>query len=96
MFDHGRIMLTAVNCINELATANRHTKSLDMNRRGLAGVTLLAVVTAGFTGLAAAQPGIKASPPLLFKAKPKAMPVSATKNDALFQRFIEWRKKHSQ
>jgi hypothetical protein len=67
-----------------------------MNRLGLAGVTLLALVTAGFGGFAAAQPGLKASPPLLFKAKPRAAPVAATNNDALFRRFIEWRKKQPQ
>jgi hypothetical protein len=67
-----------------------------MNRLGLAGVTLLALVTVGFLSLAVAQPGSKTPPPLLFKAKPRPLPVSATKNDFLFQRFIEWRKKHPQ
>ena len=67
-----------------------------MNRLGLAGVTLLALVTAGFVGFAAAQPGNKAAPPLLYKAKPKNVSAPANKNEVLFQRFIEWRKKQPQ
>jgi hypothetical protein len=67
-----------------------------MSRLGLAGVTLLALVTAGFAGLAAAQPGNKVAPPLLFKSKPKPVSAPASKNEVLFQRFIEWRKKHNQ
>jgi len=67
-----------------------------MHRLVLAGVTLLALVTAGFAGLAAAQPGNKASPPLVYKAKPKAVPASATKNDVLFRQFLEWQKNQRQ
>ena len=59
-----------------------------MSRLGLAGVILLALITVGFAGLAAAQPGIQASPPLVFKAKPKAVPSSTDKNEVLFRRFF--------
>jgi hypothetical protein len=62
-----------------------------MNRLGLAGVTLLALVTAGFAS-PAAPPGFKASPPLVYKVKP----ASLNSHEILFRRFLEWRKKQNQ
>jgi hypothetical protein len=66
-----------------------------MNRLGLAGVTLLALVTAGFAS-PAAPPGFKASPPLVYKVKPTSLPASRNNNEVLFRRFLEWRKKQTQ
>ena len=65
-----------------------------MNRLGLAGVTLLALVTAGFAAPAASPPGFKASPPLVYKAKPTSLPASTNKNEVLFRRFLEWLKQN--
>jgi hypothetical protein len=78
-----------------------------MNRRlVLAGVTLLAVVTAETAGAAAPPILYKAPPPsehhvappreFVGSAKPKNLPASATENDVLFQRFLDWRKNHPQ
>jgi hypothetical protein len=77
-----------------------------MNRLVLAGVTLLALVTAGFAGPAAPPMGFKASPPLVYKATPPPgsvrnaklanLPASGTKNDVLFRQFLDWRKKQTQ
>jgi hypothetical protein len=77
-----------------------------MNRLALAGVMLLALVTAVLAGPAAPSMGFKASPPLVFKAtppsgsvrnaKPANLPASGSKNDALFRQFLDWRKKQTQ
>jgi hypothetical protein len=77
-----------------------------MNRLVLAGVTLLAAVTAGTAGAAAPPILYKAPPPSVHaaapsrefvrSAKPKNVPASASKSDVLFQRFLDWRKKQSQ
>jgi hypothetical protein len=77
-----------------------------MNRLTLAGLTFLALVTAGQAAPAAPSIGYKPSPPLVFKAtppsgvmrnaRPKNLPASGTKNDALFRQFLDWRKKQSQ
>jgi hypothetical protein len=75
---------------------NHDTKKPDMNRLGLAGVTLLAFVTAGFASPAGPPPGFKASPPLVYKVKPTSLPASTNNNDVLFRRFLEWRKKQTQ
>jgi hypothetical protein len=109
IFDLERIMLTAVKSVNELTTANRlrkklERKKLDMTRLVLAGVTLLAFVSAGLAGPGGAPPpGYKPSPPLVYKAapasgairnaRPRNLPASATKNDVLFRQFLEWQKK---
>jgi hypothetical protein len=67
-----------------------------MNRLVLVGITLVALVTAGLAGPIAPPPGYKASPPLVFKAKPRSLPASGSKNDALFRQFLDWRKKQPQ
>ena len=67
-----------------------------MTRLGLAGVTLLALVTAGFATPAEAPPGFKASPPLVYKVKPTSLPASSNDHEVLFRRFLEWRKKQTQ
>jgi hypothetical protein len=67
-----------------------------MNRLGLAGVTLLVLVTAGFASPAVPPPGFKASPPLVYKVRPTSLPASTNNNEALFRRFLEWRKKQTQ
>jgi hypothetical protein len=66
-----------------------------MTRLGLAGAALLAVVTAGFASPAAPPPAYKSSPPLVYKAKPRALPASTNNNEFLFRRFLEWRKKQT-
>jgi hypothetical protein len=67
-----------------------------MNRLGLAGATLLTLVTAGCASPAAPPPGFKASPPLVYKVKPTSLSASTKNNEVLFRRFLEWRKKQTQ
>jgi hypothetical protein len=76
--------------------SNRATKKLVMNRLCLAGVTLLALVAPGFATPAALPSGFKASPPLVYKAKPTSLPASTNNHEVLFRRFLEWRKKQPQ
>jgi hypothetical protein len=80
---------------------------LDMKRPILAGATLLSLAMAGCTP--PPPPPVATSPAneLVFKAPPspgyvrkvrpvKPPPPSASKNDALYQQYLEWRKKHPQ
>jgi hypothetical protein len=79
---------------------------LDIKRPILVGVTLLAIATAGCTPPppppAATSPAnelvFKAppSPGYVRKVRPVKPPAAASKNDVLYQQYLEWRKKHPQ
>lgn len=81
-------------------------QKLDMNRLTLVGVTLLALAMARCAPPppppVATSPGnelvFKAppSPGYVRKVRPAKPPPSASKDDILYQQYLEWRKKHSQ
>jgi hypothetical protein len=81
-------------------------KKLDIKQPVLAGVTLLALATAGCTPPPPPPAATSPSTELVFKAPPspgyvrKVRPVkpppAASKDDVLYQQYLEWRKKHPQ
>ena len=78
---------------------------LDIKRPVLVAVTLLALATAGCTPPRPPAPTSPAnelvfkappSPGYVRKVRPTKPPASASKNDVLYQQYLEWRKKHPQ